>query len=130
MDVFRCHIAQINVIDAGAVLHVKCHAGRRGDVVQRQRAVTGQCPGIAADPVHLADCLHHLKQPRTARYSVSLESGRDRKADRLVRAGGIRHHQMGGQGVQAPLHTLHRGVKGLEINGNICPVLHAVTSLQ
>ena len=35
-DVFRSDVFQINLIDAGAVLHVECHPGRRDDEVNRK----------------------------------------------------------------------------------------------
>ena len=70
-------------------------------------------PGGAPLPpgVHLRHLLHHLKEPGAARDAVGLQGGGDGQADGFARAALVRHHQIGGHGVQSPLHTLHTGVK-------------------
>ena len=116
VDVLGRHILEIDLVDAGAVLDVGRHAGRRNDVAQFQRQVFLQGGGVKAGggkrpfsvrPAHglvgadgigqtlavdLPDFLHHLKQPRAARNAAGFQAGRHRQADGLFAAGHIRHH--------------------------------------
>ena len=137
VDILRRHVTQIDLVDAGAVLQVAGHAGRRHNVIHRQlrRAFQqGSVVGgagknasgraLPAYGVDSGDLLHHLEQTWPSRQTAGLQGGRNRKADGFFGTGGVRHHQMGGQRVQPTLHTLHRGKKGFEIDGDIGPLLH------
>ena len=143
VDVLGRHILEIDLVDAGAVLDVGRHAGRRNDVAQFQRQVFLQGGGVKAGggkrpfsvrPAHglvgadgigqtlavdLPDFLHHLKQPRAARNAAGFQAGRHRQADGLFAAGHIRHHQVGGEGVQLAADALHAGVKAFEVDGGV-----------
>ena len=61
--------------------------------------------------VHLRHLLHHLKEPGAARDAIGFQRGGDGQADGFFRAAFIRHHQIGGHGVQTSLHALYTGVK-------------------
>ena len=85
--------------------------------------------GFAAEPVSgrealppgvdLPDLLYHLEQARPSGDAAPFQRRRDRKADRLVRPGLVGDHQIGRQRVELPVGTLRRGVKGLQVNGDI-----------
>ena len=143
MDILRGDVFQVDLIDAGAVVHVFGHVGRGGDVVQSEggiscnvRCVEGGC-GKAPAAILLAHCfaqvnglgqatgvdllhlLHDLEQTGTAGDAVGLQRGRHRQADGLFRAGGIGHHQVGGERIQAALHAFYRGIEALQVDGGI-----------
>ena len=114
------------------------HPGRGNDVVQLHGRVLPHIrvvPGGAGEPparglplppgIDLLDLLHHLKEPGPAGNAVGFQGGGHGQADGLVRAALVRHHQVGGHGVQPPLHTLHRGVKALEVTAHIGSLFHA-----
>ena len=141
MNVLRRHILEINLIDVAAVLHIVCHSGRGHDVIQflfrvafQLHIVTGAaCKGFSRRPllpqgVDLTHPLNHFKESGPAGNAVSLQRGCHRQADGFFRPAGVRHHQIGGQRVQFPLHALHGSVKGFEINGDILPVHTGGTS--
>ena len=143
VDIRRGHIFEVGLVDLGGHVQIPLHPGRRNDVTQPQRRVCVQGVGIkrGAGKVIFAvlspDCLvltdgslqplsvdlfHPLdgfKQPRSAGYLVSFQGGRHRKADGLFGAGGVRHHQIRGQGVQIAVYTLHRGIKAFQVDCQI-----------
>ena len=137
-DVLRCDVFQVDAVDFGAPVDVVGHPGRGHQVIQRQGGVAPHLwvvPGGAGEPparglplppeVDLLDLLHHLKEPRPAGDAVGFEGGGHGQADGLVRPPFVRHHQVGGHGVQPPLHALYRGVKALEVTADITLLLHA-----
>ena len=137
VDILRGDILQIDLIDLGAPVHVASHPWRSHDVVQCQsrvflqvRIVGGGAGKLAAWSltlplgVDLPHPLDHLEEAGPAGDAVGLQRGRHGKADGLVRPAPVRHHQIGGHGVQPPLHALHGGVEGLEVNGDIRFVSH------
>ena len=143
VNVCRGHIFEVGLVDLGGHIQIPLHPGRRNDVAQPQCRVCVQGIGIkrGADKAVLAvlspDCLflpdgslqplsvdlfHPLdgfKQPRSAGYLVSFQGGRHRKADGLFGAGGVRHHQIGGQGVQMAVYALHRGIEAFQVDCQI-----------
>ena len=69
--------------------------------------------------VDFPDTLDGFKQPRSAGDLVGFQGGRHCKADGLFGAGGVRHHQIGGQGVQMAVYALHRGIKTFQVDCQI-----------
>jgi hypothetical protein len=69
--------------------------------------------------VDLFHPLNGFKQPCSAGYLVGFQGGRHRKADGLFGAGGVRHHQIGGQGVQMAVYALHRGIETFQVDCQI-----------
>ena len=132
MDILRRDKLQINAVDLGAFGNIMAHLRRCNDViqlifrVQRQLRCAGTLAGklpsgyLCTPPcVGLPHLLYDLKQPRTPRYTVCLQGRRNRQTDGLLCAGGIRHHQIGGKGIQTALYTFYRREKGFQINGKI-----------
>ena len=132
MDVLRCHVFQIHLINLTADLHIARHLWRCNDIVDSQGRVGKQlhimagtslqlsAGGVAcAQTVCLLYLLHHFKQPRPSGNPIGLQGRTDRQTNGLFRAAGICNHQIGGHGIEPALHTLHRSVKRLQINGDI-----------
>ena len=143
VNVLRRHILQVHLVDAGAVLHVQGHPGRGHQVVQGHIGMglhLGVVPGGGGElpargfplalPVDLLHPLHHLEQPGAAGNAVGLQGGGHRQADGLFRAGLVRHHQVGGHGVQAPLHALHRSVERFQVDGQVGFWIHSSALLS
>ena len=118
-------MAEVDLVDAGAVLHVQTHAGDGGDEVDLQGGVTLQLvppmgfsregfvgQAVAAGLVGLLDLLDGLEHAGAAGDAVLLQRRGDRQADGLIGTGGIRNHQMGGQGIQSPFYTFYGSVEG------------------
>ena len=143
VDIVRGDELQIGLVDLGGDLQIPGHAGRCNNEFDLQTGVFFQSLGICRSPgkvessvlapqclllpdrslqslgVGLVHPLHHLEQPGPSGDLVPFERGGDRQTDGLFSAGGVRHHQMGGQRVQPPVHALHRGIKALEVYGKI-----------
>ena len=68
--------------------------------------------------IDLPHPLHHLEQPCPAGDAIGFQRGGDGQTDGLLRALLVRHHQIGGHGVQATLHAFHTGVKRLQKKPN------------
>ena len=69
--------------------------------------------------VDLPHLLHDFEQARPAGDSAGFQRRGDRETDCLVRPGLIRHDKIGRERVKAPVGALRRGVKGLQVNGDI-----------
>ena len=136
MDVLRCHMFQIDLIDPGAVLDVKCHAWRRHDIFQLQRWVILDLFVVIAFPfkgrsfafcqplcVNLADLLYHFEESGTSGDPVGLQGGRYRKTNGLFWSALIRHHEIRGQRLPLPFHAFHRSVKRFQVDGHVRPFL-------
>ena len=106
-DVLRCDILHVNLIDAGAVLHVVRHARRRDDEVNGKGRVLLQLReevrrALQPSPrrvmlpssVCFFDALPDFKQSPTPGDTVALERRCDRKADGLVRPALIRNDEV------------------------------------
>ena len=141
VDVLGRDVFQVHVVDPGAPLHVMGHPGRSHDVVHRQARVCFQFriaeggaaelpPRCGAEPlgVDLLDPLNYLEQPRPAGDAPGFQAGGDRQADGLLRPAQVRHHKVGGQGIEAALNALHGCVEALEINGEIRSLFHSAAS--
>ena len=95
-----------------------------------------EMPGLAIIPVsythlfpqpvriHLFYPFHDLKEPRPPGYTVGLKGRSNGEADGLFCTGEIRHNEIGGEGIKAPFHTFHGGVKRLQINCKIRFISH------
>ena len=143
MNILRGHIPGIDIIYSGAVINVVGHAGLGHDIVQLQMRVTVQLAGqtgfagkvpspkptTAAGILRLY-LLHHFKQPGPAGNAVGLQRRGNSQADGLFRAAAVSHHKAGVQRVQPPLYTLHRGIEGLQVNGDIGSVPHGFSVLS
>ena len=143
VDVLRGDILQVYFVDLGAYGHVAGHLRRGHQVIHRQGGGGAQgliVPGGAGEPpsgrlaeaagVDLPDLFHHLEQPGPPRQAIGLQGGGHRQADGLFRPGGVRHHQVGGHGVQPPVPAGHGGIKGFQVNGDVLGLPHGrVTSL-
>ncbi len=155
VNILRGNVLEVNFIDLRRHGQVPCHARRGYDIIQLQRRVCRKGRGIPAGRrklrpplgvphglvqahrrlqplgIHLPDTLHHLKQPRPPRDAVRLEGRRHGKADGFFGAGSIRHHHVGGQGIQFAVHALHRCIKAFQVNGQIRSLpCHSVTFSQ
>ena len=128
MDIAGGDVLEVDIVDPGAPLHVVGHPGRRHDVVHGEAGVrpqrrvagggAGELPsrrGPQALGVHLLDPLDHLEQPRPAGDAVGFQRGRHRQTDGFISTALVRHHQIGGQGVQLALDALHGSVKAAEV---------------
>ena len=137
MDVLRRDIAQVDLIDGGADLHIPRHTRRRDDELQRHVRIAveeklkmraaGQlaCRRVGQpDSVDLAHALVHFKQPRPARYAVLLERRRYGKAYRLFRPALVSDDQVRFQRLQPPVDTFDRSVEGFEVNGDVLLLFH------
>lgn len=126
MDIFRCNVFEVDLKDAGTVVHIELHAGRCHQIVQRQlrmgfqlriiaggtnKGVAGSFPQSAR--IHLLYPFHDLKKSSLAGNTIGLKGGSASEADGLFRAGEIRHNEIGGEGIEAPFNAFNRSVKGL-----------------
>ena len=142
MDVFIADIFHVDREDFGTDLLIELHARRSDDVVQLQGRIRRQLPGVSrfagetVFPVRTAYgfpqtdgiaktlsvdffyTLNNFEQTGAAGNAVGLKAGGDGQADRLLRAGSIRHNEIRGQCVQIPCGTFHGGIKAFEVNGN------------
>jgi hypothetical protein len=48
--------------------------------------------------------------------------------DRLFSSAFVSDNKIGGYGIELAIHTFHRGIKRLQVNGNISPVAHCWSS--
>ena len=125
MDILRCHVFEVNIIDGGTGFHVQRHPGGSYDVVDGQLRVGIQLPGIIAGSgkspvggnklpggIGLFYLGNGLKKPGTAGDAILFQRRGDRQTDGLLRPALIRYHQIGGHGVQFPLDALHGGIEG------------------
>ena len=143
VNIRRGHIFEVGLVDLGGNVQIPLHPGRRNDVAQPQRRVSVQGIGIergagkviftVLSPDRLVppdgslqplgvDLFHPLdgfKQPRSAGYLVSFQGWRHRKADGFLGAGGVRYHQIRGQGVQMAVYALHRGIEAFQVDCQI-----------
>ena len=146
MDVVRRNVLEVNFVYLRGDSQIPRHPGRGDAVAERAAGVSlyhgvvggggAEVPAAIFAPgglalaqgvlqalvVHGLHPLHHLKQPRPAGDAVGFEGRGHREADGLLGAGGVGHHEVGGQRVQSPVHALHRGVKALQVNGQIRPL--------
>lgn len=99
MDVLLGHIAQVGAVDLRRHLHVARHARLGRDVV---------------------DPLGNLVEPAAVFHPRRLHGRAHRQANSHLRARRIGHHQPRRHGIQPPAHALHRGVKALQIDTDIC----------
>ena len=133
MNVLRGNIFQIYVVHLHAVFHIIGHPGRRDDIVDGKLRMRRKLPRIGGSTgkfsawnirqppgVGLPHLLHHLKEPGPARNPVGLEGRSHGQTDGLIRPPPVRHHQIRGQRIEAPLPALHGRVEGFQIDGNIC----------
>ena len=59
------------------------------------------------------------EQPGTSGDAVGLQHRGDRQTDRLVCPGLVRHHEIGRERVEFTVGALHRGAKGLQVDGDV-----------
>ena len=136
MDIFRCHILEIDSHHLGTFFHIPLHVGDGGDIIQFQPWVrlqlgiqmgtAGEVPSRAQGPAQSVEILHladHFEETGPAGDAEGLQRRRDRQADGLVRPAFVSHHQAGIQRIQPPFHTFHRGIERLQIDGSIDPLL-------
>ena len=136
------NVFEIDIVDPGTPLHVVRHPGRSHDVVHRQTGVgfqrgiigggTGEPParrGQLPLGVDLPDPLYHLEQPGPSGDAPGFQGGGDGQTDSLFRSAQVRHHKVGGQGIEAALDTFDGCVEAFCINGQIRPLLHGAAPL-
>ena len=119
------------------------HAGPCHNVVQFQRWVSVQLPGIPAlscelpsgssaapQGIHLLHLLDDLKQPGPSGYAVGFQGRGDGETDGLVCPAVVRHNQMRAQRIQPPVYAFHGGIEAFQVNGNVLsPAVHNATLL-
>ena len=101
VDVLRCEVGEVDAVDIRRTLDVERHARRGHDVV---------------------DVGWDLEDAAAVAHTERLHGGRDGKADGLVAALGIGHHEPRGHGVEAALDALHAGVEALEVDAEVLSV--------
>ncbi len=132
MNILRGDVAEVNLINLRADLHVARHAGRSDDVLQGKGRICRQSCSIKGAPsqtvsgskalalfVDHPDFLHHFKQSRTAGNSVCLQGRRYSQTDGFLCAAGIGDDKVRAQRIQSPVHAFGRSVEGLQIDGNV-----------
>ena len=137
-DVLLRNIAQIDLVNLCAHLHIVRHLRRRDNIIQRQFRRNPERVRVAAFSVKSAvwrahqtprvNLLHlfdHLKEPRAPRNAIGLERRRHRQTDGFFRPIGVGNDEMGFQRIQPPRHTFHRSIKRFEVNRDICPLFHS-----
>ena len=67
----------------------------------------------------MPDLLHHFEQARSSGDAAGFQRRRDSEADRLIRPGLVGHHKICRQRVELPVGALRRGIKGLQVNGDV-----------
>ena len=85
---------------------------------------------VAAFSVDCPYSLDDLKQPRSAGDSVGFQRRGNGQTDCLFSPAFVCDHKIGGHGIKIAIHALHRGIKGLQINGYVCAVGHQSSSLR
>ena len=141
VDVLGGDVAQIDGVDARAVLHVSGHAGRGDDVIDREAGVLLQLlgeGGLAGEaaagggqlPLGIddGDLLNDLEQSGAAGDADGLQRRGDGKADGFFGAGEVGDDEIDGEGVQPPIDTFDRGIKGFEVDGEVGSFLHFLSS--
>ena len=108
MDVLGRDVAQVDGVDVGRHLHVAPHARTGHDVV-----------GACGDVEHAA----------TPRQPEGLQSRRDGQADGLLRAVGIGHHEVGGEGVKPAVGALDARVEAFQVDAQVRALLGHAASL-
>ena len=104
VDVFRGNPAQVDRIDVTRALHVERHSRRHH---------------------HVVDGLGDLEDAAAVAHAQRLHGRRDRKADGLLSARGIGHHEARRERVKAALHALNAGVEALEVYAEVLALLCA-----
>ena len=129
--IFGGHVFQIDVIDFCAPFDIMGHPGWGNHVIQGQFRVrfharvmpggAGELPSWSVPPplgVHLRHPLYYLEQPCAAGDAIGFQGRCDRQTDGFLCPALVRHHKIGGQGVQAALNALDGSVKTSEIKLN------------
>ena len=132
MNIFRCDIFQINIIDLGTIFQISRHPGRGGHKTNFQFRMPLQfirkgafSQKSAARGPHFPHGIYfsyfgdHFEQSCPSWDSIGFQRGRYRQADGLLRPGSIRHHQIRIQRIQPSVNALHGGIKRLQIHSNI-----------
>ncbi len=133
MDVLGGNVLEIDLVDFRAHLHVQGHP-RDGDLEAQGQVrilldgrVVGGFAGEPCPPgpggIDLPDLLLYLEEPSPPGDAVGFERRGYGEADGLVRPGGVGHHEVRRQGIQAPLRAFHGGIERLEVDGDVSPFL-------
>ena len=133
VNVFGGDVAEVDLVDASAVLDVVSHSWRCGDVVDGQfgmgfeLVVVGRLAAEAvAGSVELsvlvdfAQSLHDFEEACAASDAVGFECWRDGEADGLLGARGVGHHEVGGERIEPTFGALDGGIERFEVDGDIC----------
>ena len=80
--------------------------------------------GLPPSGIDLPDLLHHLKKPGSPWYPIGFQGWGYGQTDGLLCPAFIRHYQIGGHGIQAPVYTLCRSIERFQINGNVSSLWH------
>ena len=134
-------IAQVDFIDAGAVVQIKRHAGlgnyigkSEGGICLKLVYVAGFSLKYMLRSLGLAETvgglyfLYHLEEPCPARDTEGLDGGAGCQADGLFRPALICDHKGGSERIKTAFHTFHRGIEGLEVDGDV-GFIHVCKSL-
>ena len=99
--------------------------GSVADALGSKRSSYGTLPL----PVDLPDAVLDDEEPLAARNAMALQRRADGQTDRLVAARLVRHDEVGIEGVQPPLAALDGGVEGLQVYGDVGPMVRHCRSL-
>lgn len=74
------------------------------------------------------DLLNDLEQSGAAGDADGLQRRGDGKADGFFGAGEVGNDEIDGEGIQPPIDTFDRGIKGFEVDGKVGSFLHFLSS--
>lgn len=124
VDVLGCDVAQVDRINARAVVDVERHARHGDDIACGEAGILGEfrlVRGFPDEPavrrtkcpsaIDLAYALDDFKEARASGHAAFLECGRYGKADRLFRAAFVGDDEIRAERVEPALVALDRGVK-------------------
>ena len=101
VNILRRKIAQVNIVDSGRILNVKCHTWRCHYILKL----------LPRLPFDFASLSLNLKKPRPPAEPVSLKSRRYRKTNSFTGATLVRHNKLSRKRVEQPFPAFHRGIK-------------------
>ena len=141
--ILRGNVSHVNGINAGTVVHVPCHLGRCNEEIHPQCGIglqISESVGTAGEfstwgnrltlGIHVPHFLLYLKQPWAAGNPQTFQGRGDSQANGFVRAAFVRYHQVGVQRIKPPFPALHRGIEGLQVNGDVSAFPHPLRLLS
>ena len=140
VDILRCDMAEIHLINPCAVLNIKCHPRWCNNIINGKRRISFKLIIIirlAFKPsarsfftplcVGNPDLLNQLKHSGSAGNTVAFKAWRNRKAYCFFCSRRVDNNNICCHGVKPPFHCLNTGIERFEVDCNIRSV-HSFTS--